>query len=151
MNACGTGVEWFFKLFGAKATIADVVKALHRKKRSDWEGWLLSRNNLPLIKALLANGADVHANNDWALRYAALYGYLDVVKFLVANGADVHAYDDWALRNAACYGCLAIVKFLVANGADVHANNDEALRNAAYNGYLNVVKFLKSEMEKKGR
>ena len=39
----------------------------------------------------LRNNADVHTNNDWALRLAALNGHLDVVKYLHENGADINA------------------------------------------------------------
>ena len=101
-------------------------------------------------------GADVHAKNDYALRYASMYGNLPVVKVLVKAGADVHAADDdalrsasashadndYALRRASMYGHLSIVKVLVKAGADVHADNDYALRMASMYGNLPVVKVL---------
>jgi len=129
---------------------------------------------LPLLEAMelaLQHGADVHANNDYALRWASMnghlsvvqflvqhvhadndyalcwasyYGHLPVVQFLVQHGADVHACNDYALRWASNYGHLPVVQFLVQHGADVHAENDDALRCASYNGHLAVVQFLKS-------
>ena len=56
--------------------------------------------------------ANVHANDNVALRWAAYYGHTETVKLLLQNGADVHAYDDYALRWAADMGHVEIVKLL---------------------------------------
>ena len=42
---------------------------------------------LPVIKKLIEQGANVHADNDWAIRYAAYYGHLEMVKYLESLGA----------------------------------------------------------------
>ena len=108
------------------------------------------------IRLAIQAGADVHAVDDQALRWASRYGHLSVVKVLVKAGADVHAADDdalrsasashadndYALRRASMYGHLSIVKVLVKAGADVHADNDYALRWASFHGHLAVVKVL---------
>ena len=94
------------------------------------------------IRLAIQAGADVHADNDYALRMASMYGYLPVVEVLVKAGADVHAADDEALRYASERGHLPVVEVLVKAGADVHAKNDEALRYASYHGHLPVVEFL---------
>jgi hypothetical protein len=102
---------------------------------------------LPLLTALelaIQHGADVHADNDGALRWASYNGHLPVVQLLVKHGADVHAGNDEALRMASYYGHLPVVQLLVKHGADVHAGNDEALLWASGNGHLPVVQFLKS-------
>jgi ankyrin repeat protein len=72
-----------------------------------------------------------------------------VVKFLVEQGANIHAKDDFPLRWAAKNGHLEVVKFLVEQGANIHADNDFPLRWAAKNGHLEVVKFLESCKEVK--
>jgi hypothetical protein len=95
-----------------------------------------------VVEFLVAHGADIHANTDGALRFAAHGGHLPVVEFLVAHGADIHANTDGALRNASDRGHLQVVEFLVAHGADIHANTDDALRTASYRGHLHVVEFL---------
>ena len=69
---------------------------------------------------------------------------LDVIKDLVKEGADIHANDNEALRWAAENGHLDVVKYLVSMGADIHALDDGTLRWAAINGHKDVVKYLKS-------
>ena len=106
--------------------------------------WASARGHLDTVKFLVEQGANVHADNDFALRWASGNGHLDIVKFLVEQGADVHAGDDHALKWASGNGHLDTVKFLVEQGADVHADNDFALRWASRNGHLDVVGFLKT-------
>ena len=88
-------------------------------------------------------GANVHAGEEEALRYAIENGHLEMVKYLGLQGADVHADDDAALRWASFGGNLEMVKYLVLEcGANVHAMNEAALQLASYNGQLEVVKYL---------
>jgi len=69
-------------------------------------------------------------------------GNLDIVKYLVENGADIHAYDDYALKWSARNGHLDVVKYLLEKGANIHADNDSVLIDSAYYGRLDVVKYL---------
>ena len=92
-------------------------------------------------------GADIHAQDDHALRWASANGRLEVVKYLVENKADIHVGDDWALRLASEFGHLEVVKYLVKEGADIVADNDYALRWASRNGHLEEVKYLQSVMD----
>ena len=96
------------------------------------------------IRLAIQAGADVHAVDDQALRYASQDGHLPVVEVLVTAGANVHAVDDQALRFASERGHLPVVEFLVKAGANVHADNDSALRWASASGHLAVVQFLKT-------
>jgi len=105
---------------------------LKNKRRIDQEA----------IKYLVENGADIHARDDLALRWAAGNCHLEVVKYLVEQGADIHARDDSALQLAAANGELEVVKYLVENGADIHACDDSALQFAALNCHLETVKYL---------
>ena len=43
------------------------------------------------VEVLLAHGADVHAGNDAALRFASQFGHAAVVEVLLAHGADEEA------------------------------------------------------------
>jgi len=71
-------------------------------------------------------------------------GQLGLLKKAVEKGADIHAYEDEALRYASCYGHLEMVKYLVEQGADIHATNDCALSHAAFYGHIEVAAYLKS-------
>ena len=55
------------------------------------------------MKLLLEKGANVHADDDLALRWASEFGHHAVVKLLLEKGANVHK----------------AVKLLLENGADV--------------------------------
>ena len=70
--------------------------------------------------------------------------YFQQMKTAIKNGANIHASNDYVLRWASENGHLEVVKLLLANDADVHANDDYALRWASENGHLEVVKYLRS-------
>ena len=100
--------------------------------------------HLEVTKLLLEYRADVHADDDYALCLASSNGHVDVVKLLLESGANVHACDDYALCWASTSGHLDVVKFLVEFGANIHADNDHALHWASKNGQVEVVEYLKS-------
>ena len=58
---------------------------------------MLNRGVTPFVPSQ----GSVGASGDLALRAAALSSHTETVKVLLASGADVHALDDWALRWAA--------------------------------------------------
>lgn len=98
--------------------------------------------DLPEVKQAIADGTDIHADNDAALWWAAYHGHLPLVQFLMEHGADVHARYDQALRWAAWGGHLPVVQFLLANGADIHAADDWALQWAINGGHWAVAACL---------
>ena len=100
--------------------------------------------NLPVVKYLVENGADITYSENDAVIYASEKGHLPVVKYLVENGADITAQDNHALREASGSGRLPVVKYLVEHGADITDKNNEALRWASKNGHLPVVEYLRS-------
>ena len=102
----------------------------------------IKMNDLEKAKEYIEKGANINAEDNFALIYAISNEQLEVVKFLVENGADIHADDDYALRHAAERVQLEIIKFLVEKGADIHARDDEALKYAAFYGHLEIVKYL---------
>ena len=53
-----------------------------------------------VTELLLVNGANIHAENDEALRYAASQGHVEAVELLLENGANIHTYNNYALRRA---------------------------------------------------
>jgi len=100
--------------------------------------------HVSVVKYLISIGANIHDDDDHALRQSAYRGKMSVVKYLVSIGADVHAYNDAAVRYSAESGCLGIVKYLVSIGANINAHDDYALRWSAFFGNLNMVKYLVS-------
>ena len=104
--------------------------------------WASEYGHTEIVKLLLEHGADVHAQEDEALKLASEYGHTEIVKLLLEYGADVHVYEDYALRWASREGHLEVVKFLLEYGADVHASKNEALRLASEYGHTEVVKLL---------
>ena len=57
--------------------------------------------------------ADLHANDEAALRVASMKGYLSIVKFLVEHGANPHIWEDTPLRYAVMGGYVDIIKFFI--------------------------------------
>lgn len=49
--------------------------------------WASGIGNLEIAKLLLDRGADVHANDDWALRCASKYEHSEMVELLKSYGA----------------------------------------------------------------
>src|SRR3990167_6105996 len=96
--------------------------------------------NIDRIKSLVEQGADIHAENEEALRFVSKNGNIDVVKYLVDNGADINAQDNYALIWASLSGYIGIVKYLVEHGANIHAEGNKALLLASKYGKLDVLK-----------
>jgi ankyrin repeat protein len=78
-----------------------------------------------------------------AVKWASYYGHLEVVKYLHQNGADITAENNFAVRLAAYRGHLEVVKYLHQNGANIIDRNNYTIRWAAGNGHLKVVKYLR--------
>ena len=104
----------------------------------------VKEGRIDITRFMIKKGADVHAEDDYALRWASNNGHTDTVKLLLENGANIHASIDYALRWASNNGHTETVKLLLENGANIHANNDQALIWASENGHTDTVKLLKS-------
>lgn len=76
-------------------------------------------------------------------------GQLEVVKYLVSIGANIHTNNEEALKWSAWIGNIEIVKYLVSLGADIHENNEEALKCSIYNQHIEVTEYLISIGAKK--
>jgi outer membrane receptor for ferric coprogen and ferric-rhodotorulic acid len=96
----------------------DILSSIDDLRPNDLLTKSITRSFLPGIKKALEMGADVHAQNDFALRWASRYGNYNVVKLLLKYGADVHAHDDTALVWASANSYYNVVKLLLKNGAN---------------------------------
>lgn len=83
--------------------------------------------------------ANIHSNDDYALRKSILNKHYNIAKFLIENGANIHVYDDLPLRVSADRNNFEMVKFLIEYGADIHAINEEALKSTTD---IEIIKYL---------
>jgi len=109
--------------------------------------WASRNGHAEVVKLLLDHGADVHVENNMPLMWASENGHTEIVKLLLDHGADVHAKDDGALTWASFNGHTEVVKLLLDSGADVHVENNMPLMWASENGHTGVVKLLKKHMK----
>ena len=58
-----------------------------------------------------------------ALLHACYYGQADVAAFLIERGADVHADNEYALRRAVMHDKIDVVAVLIQHGADARVGN----------------------------
>ena len=91
---------------------------------------------------LILMGANVHTNNDMALRHAVNNEHLEIIKLLLEHDANVHFDNDSMLCWASVNGRTETVKLLLDYGANVHANDDEALFYAVGSGYIEIANLL---------
>lgn len=113
--------------------------------------------NLPIVKDLVENGANVNgANNGEPLSVAARKGYKEIVQYLIENGANVNGnntYSDGSggesvLMYAIRGGQLECMKLLIENGADVHysyssdSGCDSVIDSAKRGGSERIYQYL---------
>lgn len=137
--------DYTFGIFFAQYNILKV----YSKNKNSILAESSRRGELALVIWSLKKGADIHHDNDYALRWASERGYFEIVKYLVENGANIHASEDWALITASGSGHLEIVKYLADRGSNINSRNNLALRWAVRGGKTEVVNYLLDIMQKK--
>lgn len=100
----------------------------------------IKSDNFENIEFLMNSGI-TQEGKDKALKSTS-QAPIKIVEYLVDNGASIHTDDEYLLKWASFFGKLKTVKYLVEHGATVSAENDKALENATTNGYINVIKYL---------
>ncbi|MDH3324236.1 MAG: ankyrin repeat domain-containing protein, partial [Candidatus Peregrinibacteria bacterium] len=101
-------------------------------------------------------GVDPSAWYNYAVRWAAENGYIEVVKYLcslpIERGVDPSAWYNEAVRWAAENGHIEVVKYLcslpIGRGVDPSAEDNHAVREAAKHGHIEVVKYLMTRVVK---
>jgi ankyrin repeat protein len=132
------------KILDEKIKISKDIKKYVKYSKNIYDDFIKSVKigNIKNINTLIKNGADIHVDDDYALRWSSKNGHIEVVKFLIEKGANIHAKNDYALRCSSGNGHIEIVKFLIEKGANIHAKDDYAIRYSSENGHIEVVKLL---------
>lgn len=90
-----------------------------RARRPDYNLFLtyaVAARHLQAVKYLMGRGADVHANEDQAIRWASWLRHEDMVKFLCNRGADINIHGGQPLQVARTWN-IRLVHFLIQAGA----------------------------------
>lgn len=105
------------------------------------EKWV--ENIFKVIRYFGVNSIDNRTLNKWMQQSSNCKNY-NFLKYFVENGADIHFQNESALRSAAECGNLETVKYLVKHGANIHSGNvdGDALDLAIFNSHLEIVKYL---------
>jgi hypothetical protein len=75
-------------------------------------------NNLKIMNRLIGCGANIRVNNDFCVGYAAISNYIDIVNRLIECGTNIHAYYENILCETADFGHREMTYILLDNGAD---------------------------------
>ncbi len=111
----------------------------------------IRNNDLPNIQNLLANGANVNAQDNYGytpLLFATFHNRLEIIILLLENGADANIPDNSGntpLLRATWRNNLEAIKILLAKGADPNIHNNHKntpLIIAASNNHSDVMKLL---------
>ena len=145
-NACGEAIDAFTERFGEKASVRDVVEALHERELYNWEAWLLGQS-YGLTILMIKEGADIHTANDLALFWAVREGQLRIVQFLLEDGANVHRDNEDVLQEALYGGYLRIAQYLLEHGANVNAIKRVDLNHALRGGHSRTVRFFRGRLQ----
>ena len=87
-------------------------------------------------------------NNNYPIRWACLYGKIDIVKYLMDKWShliDITNDDNYAIRYACRNGHINLVVYLMekwSNLIDISANNNNAICWACINNNIDIVKYL---------
>ena len=133
-----------WKNFGYQYRGGDFVKQyriLYKYKDENLLNNAAAKGELDLVKYAWDKTEGRYKN---ALIWPAFNNHLNILKYLVEQGCDVHAENETSLRYACYKGYLEIVKYLVENGADIRASNNEALKLAVERGQHHIIKYLTS-------
>ena len=128
-----TWKTYFFNILKYIDLLYKIYGYEYKSQDKSPELFFLSKNLVPI---------HYNYTKDTALIYASENGYLPLVKYLLNDGADIHAEDNAAVRWASARGHLPVVKYLVEHGADITAQDNFALKWAQRNKHLDVETYI---------
>ena len=101
-------------------------------------GFAASFGCFEILKCFLELGVDFNVDNNYAVRYSAANGHLNILKYLFEKGAKDD--NNRGLTLAAEYGRIDVVKFLLQHNSS--RMYDDGVKFACQFGHLEVVKIL---------
>jgi hypothetical protein len=113
-------------------------------KQNDFE-IAISRNNIEAVKILLKDSEVNPAYNDnWAIREASIYGFLELLKLLVKDKrTNVADGRNWAVRTAAIGNHYEMLKYLLTlHNVDPTAVANQAIKEAYVEQHEKIVRLL---------
>ena len=88
-------------------------------------------------------------DNSYLLQFSCTIGALEILKFLVANDIDPHADAEYGFRIACCFGHLDVITYLVSLDVQFDIKNNEALEWAHNHNHPEIVEYLNKLLLKK--
>lgn len=101
-----------------------------------------SNNQIDCFQQLLNIGLDIHVDNDFPLVLATSRGNLPLIKFLIDNGADIATRDNICIKISIDSMDPNIFTYLLQSGSDIHCDCNYPLRRAVYLQKIAMVKKL---------
>lgn len=107
--------------------------------------YCINTEDLNAALELLASGADIHFRDDYALRWSAYVGNLDMVTKLLEHGASTNINEALGFRSALELSIgrpninINIMTKLLEWGADINFNDGVALRFACKGKYFTAI------------
>lgn len=95
-----------------------------------------------ITQYLVEIGANVHYQDDFALRFAVKYHDLYFIKILIEHGANIHTHDNWVFKTAVSRTNVDLVKLLVAKGISINCCNNYLLRMSVICNNMELVKYF---------
>ncbi len=103
------------------------------------------------VQHALKNGANIHADSDFAFFVACTKGHINVVQYLHEHGIKINRIHEplndqslveKSLQYTAEKGHLEVVKYLVSKGADIQKEDCLALRLAIHNNHIKIATYF---------
>lgn len=106
-------------------------------------------NQIEVVKTLIMNGVDIHANDEYALRIACEKGYYEIVKILIEAGANIHVYEDTPFVYAVCGRHFKLIDLLIQSGANINTRDNFVFKKSYKECNMKMYNYLLSLTNKR--
>lgn len=92
----------------------------------------VKKENYSKARSFLIRGADVHTDNDLAIRISSRHDDMYMIEMLNEFGANLRTHENYAARRAIINGNIEMVKYLHQNGVELDNERDGFLSLSFY-------------------